>query len=82
MEDATKAFDTLLAAAESLRAEKHASTSSAPAPMPQFEGDKVVKQNTASSASLKINFDAIHKQIAALQKLECNTGTTISSGIV
>ena len=50
--------------------------------MPQFEGDKVVKQNTASSASLKINFGAIHKQIAALQKLECNTGTTISSGIV
>ena len=80
MEDATKAFDTLLAAAESLRAEKHASTSSAP--MPQFEGDNVVKQNTASSASLKINFCAIHKQIAALQKLECNTGTTISSGIV
>lgn len=79
IEDANNAFDSLLAAAESLSTTNHASTPSVtPTPSP---GEKNIGSETTATTvpfALKINFNAIHKQLAALQKQEYNG---ISSGI-
>jgi hypothetical protein len=73
IEDANNAFDSLLAAAESLSTNNHTSNPTV-TPKPADSGSKI----SFAPLTLKINFNEIHKQLAALQKQEYIGGPTYS----